>query len=229
MKQIGRLASIMLATLAAWPAQAAQMAQVARQTAPPIAAERVPQRRDDMPSCREGLGFAGPAVLTVRFGLMRLLLDPAAAPESGWPDPRPDLLLLSRASDEQLARLAQQPYMSVPLLGPETALRRLRELGLRRLHGLQAFEALDVSKAGVRLRLTAMPAHGGLSALLDFQQGWRNCRIYVSGEEGETAEQIAERLPGADMAVLWQGGERVIRDLRRELVTQRGPSLQAAR
>ncbi|WP_150119183.1 hypothetical protein [Massilia sp. NR 4-1] len=229
MNRIRGLASIMLAVLAAGPAQTAQTAQAARQAAAPIAAERMPLRRDDAPSCREGLGFAGPAVLTVRFGLMRLLLDPAAAPDSGWPDPRPDLLLLSRASDEQLARLAQQPYISVPLLGPEPALRRLRELGLRRLHGLEVFEALEVSKAGVRLRLTAMPAHGGLSALLDFQQGWRSCRIYVSGDEGETAEQIAERLPGADMAVLWQGGQRVIRDLRRELVTQRGPSLQAAR
>lgn len=227
MNRIGRLASIMLAALSAVPAQAA-LAAPPQRAAAPIAAERTPVRRDDAPSCRAGLGFAGPAVLTVRFGLMRLLLDPAAAPDSGWPEPRPDLLLLSRASDAQLARLAQQPYMSVPLLGPETALRRLRELGLRRLHGLQTFEALEVSKAGVRLRLTAMPAHDGLSALLDFQQGWRSCRIYVSGDEGETAERIAERLPGADLAVLWQGGERVIRELRHELAAQ-GPALQAAR
>jgi len=74
-----------------------------------------------------------------------------------------------------------------------------------RLYPMQPWNALDLRKHGTRLRVTAMPGPAGTVAvagyLIEVGNSRASYRLYA-GAVGDEAAVLAQRLPGADMALL---------------------------
>lgn len=73
------------------------------------------------------------------------------------------------------------------------------------LYPMRAWDALELRKHGTRLRVTAMPGQAGTVAvagyLLELGNSRASYRVYL-GASGEQMGALAQRLPGADLAVL---------------------------
>lgn len=74
-----------------------------------------------------------------------------------------------------------------------------------RLYPMQPWNTLELRKQAARLRVTAMPGRPGTAALagylLEVGNTRASYRVYAGGTEDETA-QLAQRLPGADLALV---------------------------
>lgn len=74
-----------------------------------------------------------------------------------------------------------------------------------RLYPMQPWNTLELRKQAARLRVTAMPGRPGSAALagylLEVGNTRASYRVYAGGAEDEAA-QLAQRLPGADLALV---------------------------
>ncbi|SFM31492.1 hypothetical protein [Rugamonas rubra] len=94
------------------------------------------------------------------------------------------------------------------IVAAEAAAARLRQAGVAGVRALPLWQALELRKGKVALRLTAMPGRrtaelrGGF--MLDFSSGRKFYRIYVSGEAmaAEDVAELPQRFPGAQLALL---------------------------
>ncbi|MRW93417.1 hypothetical protein GJ699_25845 [Duganella sp. FT80W] len=159
----------------------------------------------------------GKGLLLISFqGLTLLAVDADAeaySPELVRQWPAADLLLLTPASAGRYDGLAPLWALrdGLPVVVTEPAggmpAGAAATTGGPRLYPLQVWNTLDLRKRGTRLHVTAMPGGSGTAAvagyLLELGDSRASYRLYL-GRSGvvEGAVQLAQRLPGADLALL---------------------------
>lgn len=84
------------------------------------------------------------------------------------------------------------------------------------LRDLPLWSSFELIKGSTRLRITALPGPGELPALLlDFGAADYRIVIAAAGVERRDYPALAQRFPGADLALLLQQGQRVMLPLGR--------------
>lgn len=150
------------------------------------------------------ISFQGLTVLTVDADAEAYSQDIV----SNWP--AADLLLVTPATAGRYDGLA-------PLLALRDGLRVVvaepsdsgvpPRAGGPKLYPMQPWNALELRKQKTRLRVTAMPGSAGMATvagyLLEIGDSRASYRVYVSrAGAADGALQLAQRLPGADVALL---------------------------
>lgn len=160
--------------------------------------------------------LAGRGLVLIRFqDLTILAVDADAEAYSqdavhSWP--AADLLLVLPASSGRYDGLAPLSALQdgVPVIVAETAgaahaADAVAAVGGPRLYPMQPWNTLDLRKHAARLRVTAMPGQPGTVAvagyLLEVGNSRASYRLYA-GAAGDEAAALAQRLPGADAALL---------------------------
>ena len=149
-----------------------------------LAAQAAPLR---LPAAKEPVAQGGSVTASAQGALIRyrgwlLAVDGAISEE------RPDVLLTS-------ADASQAP--------------RLQAGATRR--SLPLWSAFELVKAGTRLRITALPGPDALPALLlDFGEADYRIVIPAASMARPAYALLAQRFPGADLALLLQDGRRVM-------------------
>ncbi|MFJ5733675.1 MBL fold metallo-hydrolase [Streptomyces paradoxus] len=141
--------------------------------------------------------------------------------------PRLDAVVLSHLHGDHWDRRARRHLdRTVPILTTPHAARRLRTVhGFHRTAGLRTWKALTLQRDGVQVTVTALPGrHAGhavlrgllppvMGSMLEFGPagGPPRMRLYISGDTliHDGLDEIAERFPAADLAVLHLGGTRL--------------------
>jgi hypothetical protein len=156
----------------------------------------------------------GKGMVLISFqGLTVLAVDADAEAYSqdlarSWP--AADLLLVTPATDGRYdgmaPLLALHDGLPVVVAEPRDGVLPQRTGGPR-LYPMQPWNALDLRKQKTHLRVTAMPGAAGTSALagylLELGDSRASYRVYISrAGAAEGALQLAQRLPGADIALL---------------------------
>ncbi|MFJ7337323.1 MBL fold metallo-hydrolase [Streptomyces sp. NPDC101110] len=141
--------------------------------------------------------------------------------------PRLDAVVLSHLHGDHWDRRARRHLdRTVPILTTPHAARRLRTLHrFPRTAGLRTWKALTLQRDGVQVTATALPGrHAGqavlrgllppvMGSMLEFGPAGRapRMRLYISGDTlvYDGLDEIADRFPAADLAVLHLGGTRL--------------------
>ncbi|MYM33637.1 hypothetical protein GTP38_04705 [Duganella sp. FT94W] len=170
------------------------------------------------PAASQGrVQLAGKGLVLIRFQGLSVLVVAADAEsycQEAVPDwPAADLLVILPASAGRYEGLAPLRVLrdGVPVIVAEGAVDGGGGAPGPRLYPMQPWNTLDLRKHGTRLRVTALPGRPGTAALagylLDLGNRRASYRVYAGGAEDE----LAQRLPGADLALLpAQGGTRVL-------------------
>jgi L-ascorbate metabolism protein UlaG (beta-lactamase superfamily) len=159
------------------------------------------------------------------YGLLsRRLTEPALDPGDL---PRLDAIVLSHLHGDHWDRRARRELdHTVPVLTTPHAARRLRVVHrFPRTAGLRTWQGLTVRHGDAQVRVTALPGrHAGhpvlrgllppvMGSMLEFGPagGPPRMRLYVSGDTlvHDGLDEIAQRFPAADLAVLHLGGTRL--------------------
>ncbi|OEZ48152.1 hypothetical protein JAB1_45730 [Janthinobacterium sp. MP5059B] len=149
-----------------------------------LAAQAAPLR---LPAGKEPVAQGGSVTAAAQGALIRyrgwLLAVDGAVPEE-----RPDIVLTSaQARHAPLLRIGAM-QRSLPL-----------------------WSAFELVKGSARLRITALPGPDELSALLlDFGDGDYRIVVPAAGIARHAYPALAQRFPGADLALLLQDGRRVM-------------------
>lgn len=151
----------------------------------------------------------------------RRLTDPAVEPEDL---PPLDAVLLSHLHGDHFDRVSRDRLdRSAPVLSTPHAVRRLDSWGFT-THALRTWQEHSLVKDGEELRITAVPAihaRGLLGAMLPpvmgsvvehVVGGEVRRRVYFSGDTltGTHVDEVRERFPDIDAAVVHLGGTRVL-------------------
>jgi hypothetical protein len=170
------------------------------------------------------LQLAGKGLVLMRFQDLRLLAvaadGEAYSQESVQSWPAADLVLVLPASAGRYDGVAPLEALrnGVPVVVAQQASAGAERADLAgganrgadvaggpRLYPMQPWNALDLRKHGTRLRVTAMPGPAGTVAvagyLIEVGNSRSSYRLYAGAVEDEAAV-LAQRLPGADMALL---------------------------
>jgi L-ascorbate metabolism protein UlaG (beta-lactamase superfamily) len=141
--------------------------------------------------------------------------------------PRLDGVVLSHLHGDHWDRRARGHLdRSVPIVTTPHAARRLRTWqGFRSAGGLRTWESCTLGQGDAQVRVTSLPGRHALQpvlrrllppvmgSMLEFgpADGTVRLRLYVSGDTllFDGLEEIAQRFPGADLAVLHLGGTRL--------------------
>lgn len=149
-----------------------------------VAAQAAPLR---LPASKESVAQGGSVTAAAQGALIRyrgwlLAVDGAAS------DERPDVLLRS-------AEAGQAPQL---------------QIGSTQ-RALPLWSAFELIKGNARLRITALPGPDEVAALLlDFGDGDYRIVIPATGIARPAYRLLAQRFPGADLALLLQDGRRVM-------------------
>lgn len=153
--------------------------------------------------------LVGKGLVQVRFqglSVLAVSLDAEAYCQEAVADwPVVDLILVLPASAGRYDGLAPLRALraDVPVIVAEAA--SAAPTGPR-LYPLPPWNALELGKHGTRLRVTAMPGRQGTAAVAGYllEVGNRRTayRLYLGGAEEAEAALLAQRLPGADLALL---------------------------
>lgn len=190
--------------------------------------------------------FVGTATVLIRYGGFTILTDPnflhrgervhlgyglrstrRTDPALELEDLPPlDLVLLSHLHEDHFdRRVARDLDRRTPLVTTGHAAVALRRQGFEVIQALRTWEALEVEKEGVRLRITGMPGRHGpallswllppvMGSLLEFFAGTGEVvlRLYISGDTlvHEALYEIPRRFPEIDLALLHLGGTRIL-------------------
>jgi L-ascorbate metabolism protein UlaG (beta-lactamase superfamily) len=151
----------------------------------------------------------------------RRLTDPAIEPEEL---PALDAVVLSHLHGDHFDRVSRERLdRSAPILSTPHAVRRLGSWGFD-ARPLDTWEQHTLTKGGEELRVTAVPAvhaRGVLGRMLPpvmgsilehVVDGRVRRRVYVSGDTltGDHVDEVRERFPDIDAAVVHLGGTRVL-------------------
>ena len=151
----------------------------------------------------------------------RRLTEPAMQPEQL---PPLDAVVLSHLHGDHFDRVARRRLSrEQPVLTTPAGARRLRSWGFD-AHGLDTWSSETLTGDGETLRVESLPGihgRGMMHALLPPVMGTllehrsadgRTRRVYLSGDTltGDHLDQIAERHPDIDAAVVHLGGTRVL-------------------
>jgi L-ascorbate metabolism protein UlaG (beta-lactamase superfamily) len=137
-----------------------------------------------------------------------------------------DLVVLSHMHEDHFDKLVQEKLArDTPIVSTKEATEALKKLGFTRTYGLSKWGRLEVEKGDARLRITAAPGrHGkvGMQALLPTVMGSvldfgpdtaaPSYRMYISGDTlvYDDLQNIPQRFPGIDLALLHLGGTRIL-------------------
>jgi L-ascorbate metabolism protein UlaG (beta-lactamase superfamily) len=137
-----------------------------------------------------------------------------------------DLVLLSHFHDDHFDELVQQRLnRATPIVTTKEAGERLKRMGFTRVFGLSTWDRMEVTKGEARLRLTAAPGRHGpagvavllpkvMGTVLDFgpNPDAPSYRMYISGDTLviDAIQEIAQRYPRIDLALLHLGGTRIL-------------------
>jgi L-ascorbate metabolism protein UlaG (beta-lactamase superfamily) len=137
-----------------------------------------------------------------------------------------DLVVLSHLHEDHFDKLVQEKLdKNTPIVTTRESSEALKKLGFTRTYGLSKWDRLAVEKGGARLRITAAPGrHGkaGMQALLPTVMGSvldfgsdpsaPDYRMYISGDTlvYDDLQNIPQRFPGIDLALLHLGGTRIL-------------------
>jgi L-ascorbate metabolism protein UlaG (beta-lactamase superfamily) len=135
-------------------------------------------------------------------------------------------VLLSHMHEDHFDKFVQERLArNTPILTTASAARTLRRMGFTRLYGLRTWDAVEVSKGPMRLRVRALPGtHGPLlvSAFLPDVMGsmleFRNMddggefRMYISGDTlvFDRLQEVRRQYPNIHLGLLHLGGTRVM-------------------
>ena len=148
-----------------------------------LAAQAAPLR---LPVSKEPVVQGGSVMATAQGALIRyrgwLLAVDGAVSEA-----RPDVLLAS-------ADIGQAPQL---------------QIGSTR-RTLPPWSAFELVKGSTRLRITALPGPEAPALLLDFGEADYRIVILAAAIERQAYRLLAQRFPGADLALLLQEGRRVL-------------------
>jgi L-ascorbate metabolism protein UlaG (beta-lactamase superfamily) len=151
----------------------------------------------------------------------RRLTDPALEPEDL---PALDTVVLSHLHGDHFDRVARRRLdRAVPVVTTEPAADRLRTWGFT-AHGLPVWETYERQRGGESLTIQSLPGiHGRgvmakllppvMGSLLTHRVDGRvRRRIYLSGDTltGDHLDQIHERHPEIDVAVVHLGGTKIL-------------------
>lgn len=137
-----------------------------------------------------------------------------------------DLVVLSHYHGDHFDQRVQNVLdRKVAIVSTPHAVRQLRKLGFTATHALKPWQSLELRKGDSRLRVTAMPGRHGpaggahamppvMGSMLDFlhPQGGSRYRVYISGDTlvYDDLEDIPQRYPHVDLALLHLGGARML-------------------
>lgn len=137
-----------------------------------------------------------------------------------------DLVVLSHLHEDHFDRLVDRRLNPVmPIVTTPQAASELAERGFRETRGLDTWQSLLATKAGVRLRITALPARHApgplarllppvMGSMLDFSYGDGAVllRLYITGDTllFDKLKEIPRRYPEIDLMLLHLGGTRVL-------------------
>jgi L-ascorbate metabolism protein UlaG (beta-lactamase superfamily) len=137
-----------------------------------------------------------------------------------------DLVVLSHMHDDHFDRVAYKKLSkTVPIVSTKHAVAALEKGGFRSTYALDTWDALNVTKAEARLRITSMPGKHGpgpltaalppvMGSMLEFSRsgGATTLRLYITGDTlvHDDLREIPRRFPGIDLALLHLGGTRVL-------------------
>jgi len=136
-----------------------------------------------------------------------------------------DLVLLSHLHEDHFDRFVQQNLdKGTTIVTTPEAAAALRRKCFSMLEPLHTWETLTVTKGDYTLRITAMPAKHGpgilnsalpsvMGSMLEFQNKAGNTllRLYITGDTllHEHLQEIPQRYPDIDLALLHLGGTRI--------------------
>ncbi|ELY68719.1 MBL fold metallo-hydrolase [Natrinema versiforme] len=141
-----------------------------------------------------------------------------------------DFVLLSHYHGDHFDRVAEAKLdKDLPIVTTHHAAAELSEKGFRETHLLETWEVCHIRKGDARLTITAMPGRHGppvvskglppvMGSMLEFRSGDVGpdeppfVRLYVSGDTVvyDALEEIPERYPEIDLALLHLGGTRIL-------------------
>lgn len=125
--------------------------------------------------------------------------------------PAADLLLVTPAGSGRyggVAPLASLSKLPVIVAEPAAASSPMEGADAPRFYPMQTWDTLHLRKGKTRLRVTALPGEPGTANVAGFMlevgNSWASYRLYVSCEQlgADEAGALAQRLPGADLALL---------------------------
>lgn len=139
--------------------------------------------------------------------------------------PKIDLIVLSHMHEDHFDRVVEQKLdKNLPIVTTHHAATKLKQKGFNATHALNTWETLTVSKGDATLRLSAMPGRHGpgilnallppvIGSMLEFQTSARETkfRLYITGDTliHEQLQEIPQRYPDIDLALLHLGGTRI--------------------
>ncbi|MES2348112.1 MAG: hypothetical protein V4641_11140 [Pseudomonadota bacterium] len=187
--------------------------------------------------------LAGKGLALIRFQELDILTVGADADAysaeavRNWP--QADLLLVTPASAGRYGGLAPLDALGglpVIMVEPSTNAELVAAVAADapRFYPMQTWDTLHLRKGKTRLRVTALPGQPGTSHVAGFMlevgNSWASYRLYVSCERvGEDeAGLLAQRLPGADLALLPAGNTPLLLALQRETAPPGKPATLTA-
>ncbi|WP_255681829.1 MBL fold metallo-hydrolase [Natrinema sp. SYSU A 869] len=144
--------------------------------------------------------------------------------------PSIDFVLLSHYHGDHFDRVVEEKLdKRLPIITTHHAAEELAEKGFHETYPLETWEECDLQKGDVRLTITAMPGRHGppvvskglppvMGSMLEFRSDDSGpaepplVRLYVSGDTivYDALEEIPERYPEIDLALLHLGGTRIL-------------------
>src|SRR5215218_6927560 len=140
--------------------------------------------------------------------------------------PHIDFCILSHYHGDHFDQIVEEKLRKdLPIITTEHAAAELKEKGFTAPIALDTWDSITVECRRNRVRITSMPGQHGpaivdfalppvMGSMLDFeaQSGERLLRMYISGDTliHDDLEEIPNRFPGVDLALLHLGGTRVL-------------------
>ncbi|AEH36774.1 MBL fold metallo-hydrolase [Halopiger xanaduensis] len=141
-----------------------------------------------------------------------------------------DFILLSHYHGDHFDRVAEAKLdKDLPIVTTPHAAAELEEKGFRQTYPLETWEECRIRKGDARLSITAMPGRHGppvlskglppvMGSMLEFRPDDADpdepplLRLYISGDTlvYDALEEIPERYPDIDLALLHLGGTRIL-------------------
>jgi L-ascorbate metabolism protein UlaG (beta-lactamase superfamily) len=150
------------------------------------------------------------------------LTDPAIDLEAL---PHIDFCVLSHYHGDHFDQIVEERLQKdLPIITTEHATGELRDKGFTAAQALETWDSVLITKGDSRVRITSMPGQHGpgpvdfflppvMGSMLDFESnGERFFRIYISGDTliHEDLNEIPNRFPGVDLALIHLGGTRIM-------------------
>jgi L-ascorbate metabolism protein UlaG (beta-lactamase superfamily) len=190
--------------------------------------------------------FIGNATVLIRFGGFTILTDPTfihmheevsigyglhskrlTDPALDIADLPPlDFVLLSHFHGDHFDQVAEAELdKTLPIVTTAEAAKELNKRGFEGTHALDTWEAINLGKGGVNLRITALPARHGppvvdlllpevMGSLLEWELPGHGAiyRMYITGDTLliDELHEIRRRYPNIDLALLHLGGTMVL-------------------